>query len=98
MKRPTTSIALTLDLGELGERDVEFEVHYMAGSPETGRFGRPEDYDPGCDSEVSIVSAKIACIDITPLLGDAEEAIIEAIKAEFDDRAANDFDEDREAA
>lgn len=36
------------------EVEVSFEVAW--GSPETGRFGRPEDYDPGCASVVECIT------------------------------------------
>lgn len=40
--------------GEPGYSEVEVEVSYSVawGSPETGRFGPPEHYDPGCGDMV----------------------------------------------
>lgn len=42
------------DDGEPGYCEVDVEVSYEVawGSPETGRFGPPEDYDPGSPSIV----------------------------------------------
>lgn len=44
----------TVNLGndEASEFEVTLTFSVAWGSPETGRFGRPEDYDPGCGSEV----------------------------------------------
>ena len=40
------------------EGENEYEVRYTItpGTPERGRFGKPEDYDPGSAPEVEIVS------------------------------------------
>lgn len=54
---------LTIDLGAIGERDVVFTCVYIRGSRESGLFGLPENYDPGCESEVTIMSAIIEGTD-----------------------------------
>ena len=48
---------LTMDLGDLGERDVDFVCIYTEGTRESGGLGFPEDYDPGEDSDIEIMSA-----------------------------------------
>lgn len=44
----------TIDLGAIGEVDCDIDYTYYPGSPESGCFGPPDDYDPGCDSEVIV--------------------------------------------
>ena len=72
----TEAITLTRDLGELGQEiDVEFVVRYWPGTPESGCFGPPENYDPGSDDVVSIISAMTVVfgqpVDITALYQNA---------------------------
>ena len=81
----------TVDFGELGEKDVEITVNYTPGVAETGRFGRPEDYDPGCGSEVDIVSVMLGGINIYPLFSDWSE-LAQNIKEELDGEP-DDFEE-----
>lgn len=53
--RYTYATTLAYSTGIVPETDeVEVEVSFTVawGSPESGRFGRPEDYDPGAASEV----------------------------------------------
>lgn len=52
---------VNLGNGEASEFDVTLTFSVAWGSPETGRFGRPEDYDPGCGSEVEDI--KVASIE-----------------------------------
>jgi hypothetical protein len=54
---------LTIDLGEIGERDVIFTCVYTEGSRESGMSGPPENYDPGCKSEVTIMTSIIEGTD-----------------------------------
>lgn len=51
-KRFTHYATVSLGASEASEFDVTLTFSVAWGSPETGRFGRPEDYDPGCGSEV----------------------------------------------
>lgn len=54
-RRYTYATTLAYSTGDVPETDeVEVEVSYTVawGSPETGNYGPPEDYDPGCPSEV----------------------------------------------
>ena len=81
----------TIDFGELGERDVEITVNYTPGVAESGRFGRPEDYDPGCDSEADIVSVTLDGINIYPLFSTWSE-LAKDIKEELDGEP-EDFEE-----
>ena len=90
MVRPTRrTVTITLDLGDLGEHDVDCEVIYTPGARESGRFGLPEDYDPGCESEVDIIRAVISGTDwdVNKMLTDPDEIA---------DRIANELDYDEE--
>jgi hypothetical protein len=40
------------------ELDVEVSYEVAWGSPESGRFGRPEDYDPGCGDVVEAIKVE----------------------------------------
>ena len=51
-KRFTHYTTVNLGNDEGSEFEVALTFTVAWGSPETGRFGRPEDYDPGCGSEV----------------------------------------------
>jgi len=56
--RFTHYTTVRLSAGEGGEFDVTLTYSVAWGSPETGRFGRPEDYDPGCGSEVEDIKVE----------------------------------------
>jgi len=45
----------TVELPDETEADVRVTHSVWWGTPETGRFGAPEDYDPGAPSEVEDV-------------------------------------------
>ncbi|MFZ4539341.1 hypothetical protein [Propionivibrio sp.] len=79
MSSTTREVTLTLDLGELGENDVDFTVKYSAGCAESGRFGNSENYDPGCDSDIELVSAIVKGVNILPLFPDWD-SVTERIK------------------
>lgn len=54
-RRYTYATTLAYSTGDVPEADeVEVEVSFTVawGSPETGNYGPPEDYDPGSASEV----------------------------------------------
>jgi hypothetical protein len=53
--------------GDTPTAELECEVSYTVawGSPESGRFGRPEDYDPGSASVVEDI--RVETIDGLPL-------------------------------
>lgn len=46
--------------------DLEIDYDYTPGSPETGRFGRPEHYDPGEDPRAEITAVRAKLIPICP--------------------------------
>jgi len=46
----------TIDLGAIGEVDCDISYNCYPGTPESGRMGLPENYDPGSASEVCITS------------------------------------------
>lgn len=82
-----TTVNLGNDEGSEFEVTLTFTVAW--GSPETGRFGRPEDYDPGCGSEVEDIKV-VEINSLTSGWGDAfacgfetdkqvADAIIEAL-------------------
>jgi hypothetical protein len=96
----------TVSLGssEGSEFGVTLSFSVAWGSPETGRFGRPEDYDPGCGSEVEDI--KVQSIEgLTSGWGDAfacgfqtdqqiAEAVIEALTDSDFDRMLDEASED----
>lgn len=47
--------------GDTPTAEVEVEVSFSVawGSPETGRFGPPEDYDPGCGDVVECIRLEL---------------------------------------
>lgn len=53
--------------GDVPTAELEVEVSYTVawGSPESGRFGPPEDYDPGCGSAVEGI--RVETIDGLPV-------------------------------
>lgn len=87
MVRPIRrTVTITLDLGDLGEQDVDCDVIYVSGTRESGCFGLPEDYDPGCESEVDILRAVIVGTDwdVKKMLTDPDE-VADRIADELDD-------------
>lgn len=54
-----TTVSLGNDEGSEFEVKLTFTVAW--GAPSSGHFGRPEDYDPGCDSQIEEI--KVAEID-----------------------------------
>lgn len=63
--RYATTLSFGTD-GEPGYTEVDVEVSFSVawGSPESGRFGPPEDYDPGCGDEVEGI--KLLTVDAKP--------------------------------
>ena len=51
-KRFTHYTTVRLSEGEAGEFEVTLTFSVAWGSPSSGHFGRPENYDPGCDSQI----------------------------------------------
>ncbi len=47
---------------EIGELDVAFA--WQPGTPESGRFGLPEDYDPGEGEYFEIAEARLDCAKV----------------------------------
>lgn len=76
--RYTYSTTLPYSTGDVPEvEEIEVSVTYTVawGSPETGNYGPPEDYDPGAPSEIEDLTLKT--IDGTPGPFDQEvEAMI----------------------
>lgn len=70
----------TLMINEENEATVSFSVAW--GSPESGRSGPPENYDPGSDSVVEAV--RVEMIDGLPLAPLESNAYAEAIEADAD--------------
>jgi hypothetical protein len=52
----TYATTRTIDLGAIGEVDCDVIYTYKAGTPESGCFGLPENYDPGEASECYVTS------------------------------------------
>ena len=84
--------------GEVGgmEGENEYEVSYTItpGTPESGRFGPPERYDPGSGPEVEIVSFTRDGMAVPePYPGEIEWIIEQIIdEHDFDADAADDGD------
>lgn len=95
MRRPRrVTETLTMDLGDLGERDVDFVCIYTEGTRESGLTGDPRNYDPGEDSDIEIMSAIIQDTDwdILKMIVDIS-AVQDEICEVFDD--VNWYEEDR---
>lgn len=76
----------TLDLGQLGEQDCIVNFHYKKGTPESGRCGLPENYDPGSDSELWISAIILNEVDLVPLFAPVKlNELIEQLKIELDE-------------
>jgi hypothetical protein len=60
----------TIDLGAIGEVDCTVTYGYCAGTPESGRFGLPENYDPGSDSEFDVDSIKYKGVELKTLFSE----------------------------
>lgn len=93
------TIIRTIDFGELGEKEVDFCVIYYAGSPPSGMWGPPENYDPGVGSELEIIEAMIDghkilwMFDIEPL-----QLINEDICTQLDEEEPEFNEPERECA
>lgn len=59
MKSITTTIANV---------EVEYHYTYSPGTPASGLYGRPEDYDEGSGSEIDLEGPFIGDVDIGPIL------------------------------
>ena len=69
MRKPNTqSITLTLDLGILGERDVNFVVIHSPATPDVMYLRNGDPGYPGDPAEVEVLAAKLDGLDITALL------------------------------
>lgn len=87
-------ITQVVGLGILGYRSVDFEVLYSPGVSESGRFGQPDDYDPGRASEIDILKATVNGVNITSLI-DSAGAIYDQIIDELDSEEREDQAERR---
>jgi len=65
--------SLTLDLGMLGERDVDFSVNYTPGTPDVYYLRNGDPGHPGDPPELEILSACIGKTDIAPLLPENDD-------------------------
>ena len=76
------------------EDSVKVKFHYTPGTPETGRFGKPEDYDLGSPAEVFFLSATLENGKEITLNKLEVEAVEEYLSENFEPEVY--FDEDRE--
>ncbi len=98
-RRYTYATTLAYSTGDVPEADeVEVEVSFTVawGSPETGNYGPPEHYDPGCPDEVG--DLKLLSVDGVggPFDQHDEAAILQAIAQNHTEAmlsAANDIEE-----
>jgi hypothetical protein len=94
-----------IDLSDDGDRETEVKVSFTVawGSPESGRFGPPENYDPGSGSVVEDI--RVEAIDGRPVNdGDAATVLEIVARLQADhtelmlDEAAEERAADRERA
>ena len=84
------TVSKSVDLGECGEKDVEFTVDYTPAEAASGMFGPWEHSTPGSSSEIDITGATIDGHDVLWLF-DAEgrrligDAILEDLDGEEPD-------------
>ncbi len=69
---PNLDLTLTCDLGDLGHAvDIEFTAHYAPAIPASGYLAPPENFDPGAEEELTLLSAAARLgrqtLDLTPL-------------------------------
>lgn len=94
--------------GDIPTAELDIEVSYEVawGSPESGRFGRPEDYDPGSASVVEAI--KVEKIDGLPvdqwiaesteyMPGSTVAAILEKLEMDHEDDMIQEAAEDDDA-
>ena len=75
----------TIDFGESGEEDCMVTCYYGRGIRPSGEYGPPEDYDPGCESELEIVKITLNGDDVTALVSKNDKELIEeSLCYEFD--------------
>jgi hypothetical protein len=63
-----TNLTLTLDLGVLGERDVDFAVRYAPATRDVMYLPNGDPGYPGDPAELDILSALVGGVEITTLL------------------------------
>jgi hypothetical protein len=67
MRTIKSLLAFTFEYEAYGDDPgfVELAIHFnfTPGTPETGRFGPPENYDPGSGHEVEYLRAERECVD-----------------------------------
>lgn len=68
-----TNLTLTLDLGVLGERDVDFAVRYAPATRDVMYLPNGDPGYPGDPAELDILSAKVGGVDITALVPENDD-------------------------
>lgn len=82
----------TIDLEYIGEVDCMVKGVYTREVPASGEYGLPEDYDPGCASELYVTSVTCDGIEITGGISSKQmDEIEESLLEKFD---SQDFDQD----
>ena len=79
----------TIDLDYIGEVDCMVEGFYTREVRASGEYGPPEDYDPGCASELYVTSVTCDGIEITGgissrQMDEIEEALLEKFDSQDD--------------
>ena len=75
----------TIDLEYIGEVDCMVEGFYTREVPASGESGLPENYDPGCASELYVTSVTCDGIEITGGISSRQmDEIEEALLEKFD--------------
>ena len=87
------TVTKSVDLGECGEKDIEFTVDYTPAEPASGMFGPWEHSTPGSSSEIDITGATIDGHDVLWLFDVEGLRLIEADLLESLDDEEPDFDE-----
>lgn len=102
-----TSMTLHFHDGDEHDFDLVIKADVSPGSPESGRFGRPEDYDAGSPDEVHIESLRafrsdkteaVAVGQMALLLARSDEALQAAIAESWREDQIADRDHAREMA
>ena len=84
-----TNLTLTLDLGVLGERDVDFAVRYAPATRDVMYLPNGDPGYPGDPAELEILSAKVGGVDITALVPE-DDALLYRLIEEADEWARED--------
>jgi hypothetical protein len=94
--RTRTQIGLrrevTLPWPRYEEQDAWATFDYTPGSPESGRWGPPENYDPGDGGEITVTAVLLNGVDILPELLKHPHGFFTAFEQDVEE--SSDYDEE----